>query len=154
MHAASFGLSVVLGNWVVTLLERTGGESEHVAGLIGGLVLFVGVVSRPLGGRLVDRMGVLRRELHHRRACSRRARAREACAADGRCSGRRRLRSRHPVRPRARRCATAAARRAGAAIGAVNMVAATVILVGTPLLGLTFSLPGGGRAAFLVVAVL
>jgi hypothetical protein len=34
------------------------------------------------------------------------------------------------------------------------MVAATVILVGTPLLGLTFSLPGGGRTGFGVVAVL
>ena len=29
MHAASFGLSVVLGNWVVTLLHRAGGVSEH-----------------------------------------------------------------------------------------------------------------------------
>jgi hypothetical protein len=42
----------------------------------------------------------------------------------------------------------------GAAIGAVNMVAATVILVGTPLLGLTFSLPGGGRTGFVIVAIL
>ena len=28
MHSASFGLSVVVGNWVVTLLERAGGESD------------------------------------------------------------------------------------------------------------------------------
>ncbi|TML03491.1 MAG: MFS transporter, partial [Actinobacteria bacterium] len=27
MHSASFGLSVVIGNWVVTLLERNGGDS-------------------------------------------------------------------------------------------------------------------------------
>src|SRR4051812_2240339 len=51
MHAASFGLSVVLGNWVATLLQRGGDESAHVAGLVGGLVLFLGVVSRPVGGR-------------------------------------------------------------------------------------------------------
>ena len=42
MHAASFGLSVVIGNWVVTLLHRAGGDPEHVAGLAGGLVLFLG----------------------------------------------------------------------------------------------------------------
>ena len=51
MHAASFGLSVVIGNWVVTLLHRAGGESAQVAGLAGGLVLFLGVISRPAGGR-------------------------------------------------------------------------------------------------------
>ena len=42
----------------------------------------------------------------------------------------------------------------GAAIGAVNMAAAVVILVGTPLLGLTFSLPGGGRTGFAAIAIL
>src|SRR5205085_8493947 len=60
MHAASFGLSVVLGNWVGTLLERSGGQSSHVAGVVGGLVLFLGVLSRPLGGRLVTRPAVIR----------------------------------------------------------------------------------------------
>jgi tRNA (cmo5U34)-methyltransferase len=41
-----------------------------------------------------------------------------------------------------------------AAVGLVNMLAAVTILVGTPLLGLTFSLPGDGRIGFLAVAVL
>ena len=40
----------------------------------------------------------------------------------------------------------------GAAVGFVNMMAAITILVGTPLLGLTFYLPGEGRIGFLVVA--
>ena len=42
----------------------------------------------------------------------------------------------------------------GAAVGLVNMIAAVTILVGTPLLGLSFSLPGDGRVGFAVVAVL
>ena len=42
----------------------------------------------------------------------------------------------------------------GAAVGMVNMFAAVTILVGTPLAGLTFSLPGDGRIGFLVIAVL
>jgi hypothetical protein len=36
----------------------------------------------------------------------------------------------------------------------VNMTAAVTILVGTPLVGLSFSLPGDGRLGFAVVAAL
>ena len=42
----------------------------------------------------------------------------------------------------------------GAAVGLVNMVAALTILVGTPLVGITFSLPGDGRIGFVVLAAL
>jgi hypothetical protein len=138
----------------VTLLERNGGESEHVAGLIGGLVLFVGVASRPLGGRLVDHPAVLAASfVTGGIAIGVLALAKPAplmvvaAGVVGLAAG-------IPFAP-----ALAAAQRLrpdapGAAIGAVNMVAATVILVGTPLLGLTFSLPGGGRAGFVVVAIL
>ena len=40
------------------------------------------------------------------------------------------------------------------AVGFVNMIAATAILVGNPLLGLGFSAPGDGRVGFAAVAVL
>src|SRR5207244_6152021 len=42
----------------------------------------------------------------------------------------------------------------GAAAAFVNMAAAVTILVGTPLLGLSFSLPGDGRIGFAAVAAL
>jgi hypothetical protein len=42
--------------------------------------------------------------------------------------------------------------RPGAAVGFVNSCATAVILVGTPLVGLTFSLPGDGRAGFAAIA--
>jgi MFS family permease len=42
----------------------------------------------------------------------------------------------------------------GAAIGLVNMAAAVTTLVCTPLVGLSFSLPGDGRLGFAVVAAL
>ena len=91
MHAASFGLSVVLGNWVATLLERDGGESAHVAGVVGGLVLFLGVVSRPLGGRLDrspgDRARQLRRRRVRHRAARRRAPVRRSRSRQRRSSG-------------------------------------------------------------------
>src|SRR6476660_6702141 len=85
-HAASFGLSVVLGNWVATLLQRGGHESAHVAGLVGGLVLFLGVVSRP-AARTTPRGAD---QLCRRRLRDRPARDRAAAAArDHRCGNRR-----------------------------------------------------------------
>lgn len=41
-----------------------------------------------------------------------------------------------------------------AAVGLVNGAAAAVILAGTPLLGLSFGLPGDGRAGFAFTAAL
>ena len=49
LQAATFGLAVVAGNWVVPLLERQGAARRR-AGLAGGLVLFAGIVTRPVGG--------------------------------------------------------------------------------------------------------
>ena len=154
MHAASFGLSVVIGNWVVTLLHRAGGVSEHVAGLAGALVLFLGVISRPLGGRLMDRPGLVRASfivsglgIAALSIAKPLPLAIAAAAVVGIAVG-------IPMAP-----AFAGAQRLrpdapAAAVGFVNMLAAVTILVGTPLLGLTFSLPGDGRIGFLVVAAL
>lgn len=154
MHAASFGLSIIVGNWVVTLLQRSGGESERVAGVAGGLVLLVGVVSRPLGGRFVDRPRVIAAGfvlggvgVAGLTVAKPLPLAVAAAALVGFAAG-------LPFAPSFTGTARARPDAPGAAIGAVNMVAALVILVGTPLAGLTFSLPGGGRVAFAVIAVL
>jgi hypothetical protein len=40
----------------------------------------------------------------------------------------------------------------GAAVGFVNSCATFVILVGTPLVGLTFAFPGDGRLGFAAIA--
>jgi MFS family permease len=153
-HAASFGLSVVVGNWVVTLLERGGGESEHLAGFAGGLVLFLGVFSRPLGGRFIDRPNVVRASLFAGgiavavlpvaqpfpvAVC--------AAAVVGFAAG-------IPFAPSFAGAQRLRPDAPGAAVGTVNMAAAVTILVATPLLGLAFSLPGDGRIGFVVVAAL
>lgn len=152
MHAASFGLSVVIGNWVVTLLHRAGGTSERVAGVAGGLVLFLGVVSRPLGGRLIDRPAVIRASfLVSGVAIAVLAAAKPlplavaAAAVVGIAAG-------IPFAPSFAGAQRLRPDAPGAAVGFVNMMAAITILVGAPLLGLTFSLPGNGRIGFLVVA--
>lgn len=154
IHAASFGASVVLGNWVVTLLHRAGGVSEHEAGIAGGLVLFLGLVSRPLGGRLMNRPRLVRISF----VVSSAGTAALAIATPfglavlgavlvGLAAG-------IPFAPAFAGAARARPDAPGAAVGFVNMIAAVVILVGTPLLGLTFSLPGDGRIGFGVVAAL
>jgi MFS family permease len=154
IHAASFGFSVVVGNWVVTLLERVDHLSPHAAGPIGGLVLFLGIVSRPLGGRLTGQPTAIRASLVAGGiATALLAVAKPtplaivAAAGAGLAAG----------IPFA--LALTAAQRLlpetpGAAVGAVNMTATVTILVATPLVGLGFSLPGDGRIGFAVVACL
>jgi MFS family permease len=154
IHAASFGLSVVLGNWVVTLLHRAGGVSEHTAGIAGGLVLFLGLGSRPLGGRLVDRPFWIRASFAASAlgtaalaAASPFALAVAGAVVVGIAAG-------IPFAPAFAGAARVRPDAPAAAVGLVNMVAAVTILAGTPLLGLTFSLPGDGRIGFAVVAAL
>lgn len=158
MQASAFGLSVVVGNWVVTLLEHHGYETG-LASALGALTLALSVISRPLGG-WIDRN------------YPRRVRASIAASLAGggaACVG---LAASGPVPlavlsvvalgiaagiPFASVFAGAARARPdapGAAIGLVNMAGAVTILVVTPLVGLTFDLPGDGRIGFLAVGVL
>jgi MFS family permease len=154
IHAASFGLSVVLGNWVVTLLHRAGGTSDRAAGIAGGLILFLGLISRPLGGRLLERPGLIRLSFVASAAgtvllllATPFSVAVLGAAVVGLAAG-------IPFAPAFAGAARIRPDAPGAAVGLVNMVAAVTILVGTPLLGLSFSLPGDGRIGFGVVAAL
>ncbi len=153
-HSASFGLSVVAGNWVVTLLHRAGGLSEHIAGLAGGLVLAAGIVSRPLGGRLIDRPVVVQWSFVVGGAAVALLAivvnlpvAIVACAVAGFAAG-------IPFAPSFAGAQRLRPDAPAAATGAVNMAAAGTILLATPLLGLAFSLPGEGRIGFALLAVL
>lgn len=58
VHTATFGLAVLIGIWVTTFLVHEFGLSLVGAGAAGSTILALGVLSRPLGGLLVDR-GVL-----------------------------------------------------------------------------------------------
>lgn len=156
LQAATFGLAVVAGNWVVPLLERQG-MSSTAAGLAGGLVLFVGIVTRPLGGVIAGHA---------------RNRLIVGSALVGTSAGAALLALGGPLAvstlgalvlglmaglPFAVIFATAQRTRPdapAAAIALVNACAVLTILVGTPLAGLAFELPGDGRAAFAAIAVL
>ncbi len=159
VYAASLGLSIVIGNWIVTMLERSGGASSGAAGLVGGLALLLPVFSRPLGGWILRaRPGYIRASV--------------ALSLAGGALGTLALVVAAPL-PIAAAGAILVGVAAGipfapvflgaaqlrpdspvAAVGLVNAAASAVVVAGTPLLGLTFSLPGSGRVGFAVVAVL
>jgi MFS family permease len=155
LQAATFGLAVVAGNWVVPLLEREGASST-AAGLAGGLILFVGIVTRPAGGLLAGRVSGRRIVVAGLLGTSLGAFVLAlgwslAVSAIGALvlglSG----------LPFA--VIFAAAQRArpdapGAAIALVNACAVLIVVIGTPLAGLAFELPSDGRLAFAVIAAL
>ena len=158
IHAATFGLSVVAANWAVELLTHHG-HGKRVSALIGALFLLAGIVTRPYGGHLVRR----RPELAG--AATRRALVvgglsivtlalplplpllAVAALVAGLAAGFP-LAAVFSCTQRARPDAPAAA------VGFVNGCAVLTIVVGIPLAGLTFSLPGDGRIGFAVIGAL
>jgi MFS family permease len=159
LYGASLGLSLLVGNWVVELLERNGGVAKGAAGAVGALTLLLGVVTRPLGG------WILREQPAVTRVCVGASLAAGAvgtvllavaeplavAALGAVLIG---LAAGIPFAPAFTGAALARPDAPAAAVGMVNGAASLVAIVGTPLLGLTFSLPGDGRIGFAVVAAL
>jgi fucose permease len=156
IHALSFGFSVVVGNWVVTLLEHHG-QSKGAAAAAGSLTLLLGFFSRIAGGWLLRHADAPRWVAGSLVVGGASAVALAtplplaglvaATAVLGLAAG----------IPFAMAFSGAAAARPdapGAAVGLVNALASLVIVVGTPLVGLTFSLPGDGRIGFVAIGVL
>jgi DHA1 family inner membrane transport protein len=156
IHAMSFGFSVVIGNTVVTLLEHHG-HSKRSAAVAGSLTLLLGFFTRIAGGSLLRRPDasawiaaslvvggagavVLALPLPYVLLVA-------TAAVVGLAAG----------VPFARAFTGAAQARPdapGAAVGFVNAWAALLIVAGTPLVGLTFSLPGDGRIGFVALGAL
>jgi MFS family permease len=157
VFAASFGLSVVIGNWVVTLLERQTSVSHAVAGATGASTLVLGVVSRPFGGWILQR--------HPARAS-----AAVAAAALAGAAGTVALAAHSVPVAAAGACVvglaagisfayafTGAARLVpnapATAIGLVNSAGALTVVVGSALVGVAFA-AGAGAWAFGAMAAL
>jgi MFS family permease len=157
-HTASFGLSVIVGTWAVSLLQHDG-YGRRLAGAVAALALLGGLITRPLGGRILQ---------HRPESTAVLIRASMLLGAFGtllllpdialwaRVVGAAILGLAAGL-PFAAAFTGAAAIRAdapAAAVAFVNSCATLVILVGAPAVGFTFDLPGHGRAGFLAVAVL
>jgi MFS family permease len=157
-HTASFGLSVIVGNWAVSLLQHDG-YGRRLAGAVAALTLLGGILTRPLGGRALQRW---------REGAAPLLAASMVAGAGGtlllllnvplpvRIAGAAVLGLAAGI-PFAAAFSGAQAIRPdgpGAAIGFINSCATFVIALGTPLVGVTFSIAGYGRAGFAAIAVL
>jgi len=151
--SVSFGFSVILGNWVVTLLERTEGMSRATAGAIGSLIFLLGIVGRPAGGMLVR---AIPRHIRKMLAASFAAGALGTTlvvlspgrAGDAVATGLIGIAAGIPFGAAVAGATRTHPEAAGAAVGAVNVYAITVIVCGAPLVGATLALPGNGRIGF------
>lgn len=153
LHASTFAFSVVAANWIVTLLERQG-HPRSVAGVLGSFLLLAGIVTRPLGGVVSDRRPVIVAAVLTTAAALALLALPLPIAALGLAAAVGGLAAGLPfaaVFAGAQRLRPDAP---GAAVGYVNAWALTAIVVGTPLVGLSFSLPGEGRLGFACLAVL
>jgi nitrate/nitrite transporter NarK len=151
IQMATFGLVIVVGTWITTLLKATFQMPLKTAGLMGSMVLFLGIVSRPLGGWLLHRTrtraligGSL---LLNAVACGALAWSHAtaltmaAIVALGMGCG-------MPYAAVFNRAAALFPGRAGAAMGLVNMVGTAMILGGAPEVGYLADWTGEFRTSF------
>jgi nitrate/nitrite transporter NarK len=54
-HAAGFGLAIAAGSWITVFLLREFSLPLALSGILGSILLFVAVLTRPLGGLVVTR---------------------------------------------------------------------------------------------------
>jgi len=156
LYSCTFGLALVLSNWVTELLDRHGVGS---AGAIGALILTLGIVTRPLGGWIMrSRPELVRVTIGLSLAAgalgsallavaSSSPVALAACLLLGIGGG-------ISFAPAFTGAATLRPDAPATAVGLVNGTAAATILICTPLVGLAFALPGDGRVGFAAAAVL
>jgi MFS family permease len=157
-HTASFGLSVIVANWAVLLLHHDG-YGRRLAGAVAAMTLLGGLVTRPVGGFILQRwpesgarlvgvsmvvgaVGTLLLlsdiQLSARIAGSALLGLAAGIPFAAAFAGAQEIRGDAPA----------------AAIGFINSCATLLIVVGTPLVGFTFALPGHGRAGFVAIAAL
>lgn len=55
IHAATFGLGVVLSNWAAVVLTERWGLEPAFSAVIGSPILVLTMISRPLGGAILGR---------------------------------------------------------------------------------------------------
>ena len=156
IHSLSFGFSVIVGNWVVTLLEHHG-QPKGAAAAAGSLTLLLGFFTRAAGGAM------LRRGDAHRWVAASLVLGGAGCvvlalplplAALVAAAALVGLAAGVPFAMAFTGAAAARPDAPGAAVGFVNAWASLAIVAGTPLVGLTFSLPGDGRIGFYVLGAL
>lgn len=155
MQMGSFGVAIVVGAWIVSLLTSTFGMPLARAGVVGSLVLLMGIGTRPLGGALRRRVPVrtllFASFLMNAAACAMLGAgghsmvlAVTAVLLLGTGCG-------LPYAALFTRAASQFAGRAAAAMGLVNMLGIVMILAGAPLMGQLADWTGSLQSSFLAL---
>ncbi len=155
VQMASFGLSIIVGSWVVVMLIKVLKVPATQAGLIGSLVLLLGIISRPLGGILRRHLGIRTLFISSMfmialgcfafvTASISFGVAVTAVVLIGFGVG-------LPYAAMFSRAGALFPGRAGAAMGLVNMLGILMILGGAPLVGHLADLTGNFRVSFVVL---
>lgn len=155
----SFGFSVLVGNWVVTLLERNARYQSATAAAIGALVLLLPAISRPLGGLLAQlrpraTWPVVAVTFPIGAVATFTLAFSSSVPLDYIAAALVGLSAGMPFGATIVGSARAYPLASGAAIGAMNSYAILTTVLGAPLLGLSFDLPGSGKIGFVVLAAL
>jgi len=157
VQMTSFGLMIVVGTWITTLLRVTLGMPIKTAGLLGSLVLLLGILSRPLGGWLAHRVrlrplvGVSL--LLNAAGCAALAASHSAGLTFAAIAALA-LGCGMPYAGCFNRAAALFPGRAGVAMGFVNMIGILMILAEAPLIGWLADATGSFRSSFLALAVI
>jgi len=151
IQMASFGLVIVVGSWITVLLKTNFQMPLKTAGVMGSMVLLLGILSRPLGGLLAQRMPLRRlvrgAMLLNAAACAALAWGQSqgvtwaAIVVLGTGCG-------LPYAGIFNRAASLVPGGAGSAMGLVNMVGIAMILVGTPAVGFLADWTGQFQVSF------
>jgi predicted MFS family arabinose efflux permease len=159
VSAVSFGFSVILGAWIVTLLERHAGLSRQSAGAIGSLILVLAIVGRPLGGILArarpsSTWPAVAASFLAGAAGTTLVALTPSPPLDALGAGVAGLAAGIPFGATLVGAARTHSEAAGVAVGAMNTYPVLAIVCGTPVVGLTFGLSGAGRIGFVGLAAL
>lgn len=158
VQMASFGLVIVIGSWITEMLkENFMFSNKLIIPFIASLILLLGIFTRPLGGRLVEQIGVRKLLLFslslNAVACFILAFYSKSLPLDllaiiflGVGCG-------LPYAGLFNRAASMFPGRAGAAMGLVNMLGIVFILIAAPLVGKIADWSGTFSTAFISLGI-
>jgi nitrate/nitrite transporter NarK len=158
VQMASFGLVIVIGSWITTMLtENFSFTNKLLISFVASLVLILGIFTRPMGGMLVTQIGVRKllmiSLLLNVAGCFMLAAFTHLLAVDiiaivllGVGCG-------FPYAGLFNRAGSMFPGRAGAAMGLVNMLGIVFILAGAPLVGKISDWTGNFSSAFISLGI-
>ena len=158
VQMASFGLVIVIGNWITILLKQQLQISNtFLLSILSASVILLGVIGRPLGGFLVDRVGsraILEISfLFNTAGCFILAFLGTSFASTTLALVLLGFGCALPYATLFNRATILFPGRAGAAKGLVNMLGVIMILIGAPFVGYIADISGKFTNAFIVLGI-